>query len=630
MTLIISAMVCLCAIGVRNIGWFEFLELAAYDYCLRFTAPKTPMPPPIVLINISEEDINKLGRWPVSDANLAVLLKKLGSFGPRAMGLDLYRDIPVPPGSSQLVDVFSRAQSIVTVKKIGDDKSSTIKPPYMVKNMDLVGFNDIVVDTGGIVRRGLLFMDDGETAAFSFALQLSLLYLGPEGITPEPGEQNEQHLRLGKTTFVPLEANDGGYIRADARGYQFLLDFKEASTPFTSFSLTEALSGKVPAEAVRDKIVLIGVTAESLKDFFYTPFSRVADSEQKMPGHELHARIASQIIRSALKGDKPMRYISEVKEWSWIVLWGLVGGLLGLWGRSLTRLFLFGLFSLSVLVSVCFVVFRLGWWVPVVPPAAAWLVSGAVVAAYNSYHEKIQRDQVMQLFSRHVSPDVANAIWQNKEDFMDGARPRPQKLTATVLFTDIKGFTSVSEKMDPPTLLDWLNEYMEAMAQVVISHGGIINKYIGDAIMAVFGIPVARTTDAEIGNDAAKAVECALSMADGLEALNKEWQARGLATIKMRVGIYTGELVAGSLGSSQRMEYTVIGDTVNIASRLESFDKDSVEIGADAEKSVCRILIGEGTARYVGDRFLMKKVGAVSLKGKDEKITIYMVYGKSA
>ena len=207
---------------------------------------------------------------------------------------------------------------------------------------------------------------------------------------------------------------------------------------------------------------------------------------------------------------------------------------------------------------------------------------------------------------------------------MDGGRPRPRKVTATVLFTDLKGFTTVSEGLDPQILMDWLNEYMEAMAHIVIEHGGVINKYIGDAIMAVFGVPVPRTNDSEIDRDAVNAVNCALSMSEELNILNKKWRERDLPVTKMRIGIYTGQLVAGSLGSAQRMEYTVIGDTVNIASRLESFDKDF----EGAPGSTCRILAGDETLRRLGGGYRTEKVGSVALKGKDEKVLIYMVTGR--
>ena len=230
-----------------------------------------------------------------------------------------------------------------------------------------------------------------------------------------------------------------------------------------------------------------------------------------------------------------------------------------------------GLLALAVFV---FSVFLAGWWLPLVPPALAWFMTAVAITAYLAYQETVERAALMQLFSRHVSKQVAEGIWREREQFLDGQRPRPQQLVATVLFTDLVGFTSVSEKLPPEELMDWLNECMEPMARQVSAHGGVIEQYTGDAIVAVFGVPIARKDEEEISQDAINAVSCALAMETTLRDLNSQWLARNRPTTAMRMGIYTGPMVAGSLGSSERLEYVVIGDAVNIASRLESFDKE--------------------------------------------------------
>jgi adenylate cyclase len=161
------------------------------------------------------------------------------------------------------------------------------------------------------------------------------------------------------------------------------------------------------------------------------------------------------------------------------------------------------------------------------------------------------------------------------------------------------------------------------MAQQVIEHGGVIDKYIGDSIMAIFGVPLPRKTEAEISQDAVNAVECALAMERSLIELNSRWREQHLPTVGMRIGIFTGPLVAGSLGGVQRLEYTVIGDTVNTASRLEGFEKDFFAL--DCLNSPCRIIIGEATLRRLGPQFETQRIGEVSLKGKDQKMTVYCV-----
>lgn len=275
--------------------------------------------------------------------------------------------------------------------------------------------------------------------------------------------------------------------------------------------------------------------------------------------------------------------------------------------------------GVALLFLAGLVAFFNGVWTPVVAPTTSWPASAAIVTAYVSSREKAQRALLMRLFSSFVSKDVAEDLWRHREHFLDSGRPKPQRLTATALFTDLKGFTTVSEKSEPKELMDWLNEYMEAMAALVAANGGIVNKYIGDAIMAVFGVPIPRENQAQMKQDAVNAVKCAVAMRRELEILNRRWRAQGKPTARMRVGIYTGPLVAGSVGGAERLEYTVIGDTVNTASRLESFDK---MLAADSD---CRILIGEATRNLIGNMFEVEKVGEVSLKGKKEKITVYLV-----
>jgi adenylate cyclase len=320
-----------------------------------------------------------------------------------------------------------------------------------------------------------------------------------------------------------------------------------------------------------------------------------------------------------------MKTISEWQASLWIMLWSAIGTLTGFKVRSPWK-FSFAVGSgLFVLAFFDFIVFLRGWWLPLVPPALSWSISAGAITAYLSHQETVQRAALMQLFSRHVSKQVAEGIWREREQFLDGQRPRPQQLVATVLFTDLVGFTSVSEKLPPEELMDWLNECMEPMAKQVSAHGGVVEQYTGDAIVAVFGVPIARKDEEEISQDAINAVNCALAMETTLRDLNRQWLARNRPTTAMRIGIYTGPMVAGSLGSSERLEYVVIGDAVNVASRLESFDKELFPLSLDGRP--CRILIGEATLCRLSKRFDTERVGEVSLKGKEEKISVYRVVG---
>jgi adenylate cyclase len=620
--LLICLLACGLVIGLRSAGVLQSMELSAYDYYLRYQPELSTPEPRIELVTVSEPDITRLG-WPINDGVLTKLLKQLLARNPRIIGLDIYRNIEMPPGCDELRELFSEDVPVVTPRKFGDEKSEGVADAYMVKNKNRIGFNDAMVDPGGIVRRGLLFMDDGETSYTSFAMLLALGYLEKEGIGTKPDPKNPELLRLGKTTFIPLEADSGGYAGMDARGYQFLLNFSSAKAGFSSISISQALEGDFSEEAVRDKIVIIGATAESLKDAFFLPFNRSPAEGQRIWGVEVHATSVAQLLRCALEGRKPMRFWSGWKETCWILLWGLLGYGACLKLQSFPK-FVFAVVVLfpAILAGATFFLFCRRLWIPVAPPVFTLALSAGFFRIAMLSLERRNRGLLMRLFESHVSKDIAKAIWEQREQFVQEGVPRPMELTATVLFTDLRGFTTISERFgDARKLMEWLNEYMEAMTTEVLGHGGVVNKYIGDAIMAVFGVPVARTSGEEIARDALNAVRCAIRMGERLEEINERWRTENRPTVQMRVGIFTGPLVVGCVGSRHRLEYTVIGDTVNIASRLESFKKE-----LDAE-STCRVLIGESTWKCVGEQFRTRGLGSIALKGKDQCVEIYQVLG---
>ncbi|ETX01074.1 MAG: hypothetical protein ETSY1_08740 [Candidatus Entotheonella factor] len=506
----------------------------------------------------------------------------------------------------------------------GEDKKG-VAPPPVLAGTDQVGFNDILVDRGGIVRRGLLFQGYQGVTHYAFALRLALLYLQADGVYPQSDPTNPEAIRLGPTTIRRFRDNDGAYIDADARGYQFLLDFQEAQDAFPVFTLSDVLAGKVARSAIHDKIVIIGTIAESVHDEFFTPFSLGLDADQQMPGAVLHASIASQLLRSALDDTSSMLVLSEALEWDWVLFWSALGAVIGLWLLSPWRFVLVVGSGVAILVLGSYLAFVYGWWIPVVPPVITWILSAVIITASVSYREAKQRALMQQLFERHSSPQVVNAIWEQRHDFIRNGRPRSERMVLTVLFTDLVGFTTISEKMEPQELVDWLDQYMDAMAPHVINHHGVILRFTGDGILAVFGAPLARHTEEAIGQDAVHAVQCALGMQRELIKRNRIWMEQQEPLVGMRVGIATGPAVAGSLGSSQRLEYTIHGDTVNTASRLESFEKQTFI--PDFCHDPCRILVGESTRAYLDHQFLIQHVGEVSLKGKEQKVSVHRVLG---
>ena len=229
----------------------------------------------------------------------------------------------------------------------------------------------------------------------------------------------------------------------------------------------------------------------------------------------------------------------------------------------------------------------------------------------------------MKLYSRHVSKEIAETIWENRNSFLEGQRPLAQKLVVTVLFTDLKGFSSIAERMEPAELYGWLNRYLGTMAQVIQEHGGVLKQFTGDGILALFGVPVPHTDVREQAKDASAAVHCALAMGRRLVALNHEWTEDGLPPVAMRAGLCTGEVAAGSVGSDDRFEYAVIGDVVNTAARLESYDKSLADPASLPNR--CRILVGGPTHELLNGRFISQEIGLLQVKGKANKVSVFQI-----
>jgi adenylate cyclase len=624
MSLLIGILACSAVLTVREFGLLQWLELRVYDTFVRWRATDAVDDPRIVLIEVTEDDITnpRLGDWPMWDADLAKMLTVLEQQQPCVIGVDLYRNLPVPKNGSQLPQLNSVLLSnnnIVFIWTSGDAQHHGIPPPPILQPYpERLGINSFTPDyqIDKIVRRGVLFLDDGTNTFRCLALQLALSYLDTKGIQMEPVAANPNYFRLGKTVFRPFEKNDGAYVNADAAGYQLLLDFK-GPKKFQTYTLSQTLSGQIPPGALRNKIVLVGDTAESKMDYFVTPI------EYQHRGLVVHALMLNQLLRAALDGDQPLRIWPEWKQIFWILVWCLLGTALGFWVRSPWRFVLLASACILALGGSAWWGFQWGWWVLSAAPATAFLLSAIMVVSYVSHYEKTQQGVVMSLFSKHVSREVAETIWNQRDAFLEGGKLRAQQVTATVLFTDLKGYSSLSEVLGPSGVMDWLNEYMNETTRAVIDNGGVVHKYFGDSVMAVFGVPLIRTTEREIKQDAINAVRCALAMEQALLRLNKQWSEKGMQMASMRVGIYTGPLMAGSLGSADRMEYAVVGDTVNVASRLESFDKDLAD--GESENPHCRILIGETTYKLLGNQFRTRLVGISPLKGKAEKVTIYRV-----
>ncbi|WP_242541203.1 CHASE2 domain-containing protein [Phormidium pseudopriestleyi] len=617
---------------LRLTGALQWMEWRTLDWFFRLR-PLEGTDDRIVIVGISETDIQNVGQWPIPDGVIADLISTLKVQEPRAIGLDIYRDLPVEPGHQKLVGVFETTPNLIGVKKVSEgDRIWSVNPPPTLSSRGQIGANNLILDPDSTMRRGILFLENSDEEVFpSLAVNLAFLYLKPEGIIPKNSEVNPDYLQLGEAVFKRFRSNDGGYIRTYDQGYQILINFRGPQETFEIVSLTDVLENRISEDFARDRIVLIGSTAVSLQDYFHTPYdNKLTDAPRRMSGIEIHANLTSQLISAALDNRPLIKVWSQPLEIGVIFLAAWIGGVLAALGRYIPSKHTYYYLSwtgITVVISAtlclgsAFLAFLVGWWIPVVPALLGLTVSAGAITAYIGKIEREERETVMRLFERHVTPKIAQAIWRDRQKILKEGQLEAQELVATVLFTDLKGFSTIAEGMPPKVLMSWLNEYMRVMAQVVLESDGAIDKFIGDAVMAVFGVPIPATSDEEIASDAQKAVNCALKMAAALQTLNQQWKLAGKPTVGMRVGIATGPLVVGSLGSDRRQDYTIIGDTVNIASRLESHDK-SIEGG------ICRILISEDTYHLLPKSFSTKRFDRVLLKGRKEAVNVYQVFGE--
>jgi adenylate cyclase len=617
---VISLLTLGALLGLRALGWLQRPELICYDDFVRRRANREPaVDPRIIICGMTEEDLVKYGH-PLDDAKLADLLEKIAAAGPCVVGLDLYRDLKEPrSGESypKLAETLRSLENVIAIERIPG-----IKPPPALADMpDRVAPNNLPIDYqfDGVYRRAYLFLEDRlPEVRESFPLALARTYLATRNVEAKlvdaPGGASPL-LRLGKTTFPRLTSNAGCYSGLDVRGYEILVDYR-APQRYRTFSFGEVLETPVPVGALKDAIVIVGVMTESVKDNNRTP----VNARLRGPIH--HAMIVNQFLRSALDGEPPTRWWSEPAKMAWIGICTVLGGALGLVLRSPWKL------APALALLLGGIVFA-GWeallhalWIPVTTPALGAFVAATFVTSLVAFLEHSDRRVMSALFSRHVSKEVMDVLWAEREQFLDGGRLKPQRVTATVLFTDLKDYTTIAEDMDPAELLDWINENKNCMAPLVDLHGGIVNSYSGDAIMAVFGAPFPHTSEQAIDRDATRAVECALAMRRELKTLNTGWTARGMPTVAMRVGIFTGPLVTGSIGSMQRLEYAVLGDTTNTAARLESMGK---ELTDDERTEPCTILVGDATWERLRGRFTTRLVGSKRLKGKSKEVIIHSI-----
>ena len=368
------------------------------------------------------------------------------------------------------------------------------------------------------------------------------------------------------------------------------------------YSYADVLKGRVDNSRFRNKIVLIGATASGL-DPLRTPFQ----SSPPTNGVYLHAATIDNLLnQSFLK--RPLKWQSTLL----LAILAIASTHLLQRQNVHRRLAILVGFPL-VWMGFAYGSFLLGWWLPVAAPIGTIVLGGLAI----QLREQQEKQQLMDIFSMSVSPGTAELIWQHKDAILHKGELAAQTLTGTVLFMDIRGFTGIAETLPSQQLLPWLNQYFETMTDCIMAHGGMVDKYIGDAIMAVFGAPLPHNRADEIQADAIAALEAALEMHERLKTLNDQLIAQNLPTIDFGIGIHTGPLIGGTVGSRRRLSYSVFGDTVNIAARLESMTKGL------PSTAPFKLLLSAETDQYTQEHFPTQLFQSGNLRGRQSSTDVY-------
>lgn len=583
---------------------------------------------PITIIEIDERAIKASRIRPQAWRRdwYARLISRASKGGASVIGLDKY--LSEEGGYSeedkgydqQLAKAMEEAGNVVIASKLGAGGYEAITPLPLFKDAAyMVGFVDTPLDSDAAVRGLPLFRSRaGEDDQFSFATRLAEAYVNASAAEGEPPQflnsVDVENVSLAKR-ILPLR-NDG----------TLQIDFRARTPAFRHISAAEILfteNPQIPDDLFRDRIVLIGVNVID-EDRFPTPFyessalPRLLDRSLSSapvftPGVELHAATAATL----LFGQSPVR-----PPYRWQIILLLVP--LGLVGLAVFRLR--ALWGLLTVILVAGTTLAVSSWAfsahgLILPLASAWLGIAVLTpfglglryARERRLHDETEADraQVMDILSRCVSEEVADELWERRDQIMSGERR-----VVSIIFTDIRSFTTLSENAPSDQVVIWLNDYFSRMHAIVDGRGGHINKFLGDGLMIVFGAPESRGDEEE----ARHAVACGLEMLVAVERMNVEWQGTGRPIIKIGVGITTGEATCGVVGAERRLEYTIIGDTVNLSSRLESTTK---EYGVP-------LLASESTARLLDDRYATRALGEVKVKGKNTSTKIFAVTLKNA
>ena len=610
---------------VRNI------ELDTYD--LRVAATARPAAPSeqIVLVAIDNESLRRMeplvGRWPWPRLVHATLIDYLAAAGAKVIAYDVLfaeRDIRKfmvadtewtgDESDAALVDSSRRAGNVIHAAEAASielvdpsralaenleapalnvslpqgncvERRPRVTPPFpaLAQASRGIGHTLLTLDSDGPVRRIAPVVQIGERTLPSFSMATVMATGAAPVMRVEPGPDGQC------SALIPW--------RGPAYNAAGLPTFTSYSFYDLFYSQQQLIEGQKPGidpALFKDRIVVVGVSAEGLHEVFTTPFP-----VGEINGPEVHANLIDAMLAD--------RSIARAPAWVGLALVGAGAAVVGVAGWFLNA-WLTGAVALALaagLFGMAFAVFARGVWIPITLPALAIIFAFVGDLAWKYFIEGRDKRLIKKMFSRYVSKDVFEQLVANPSlAALGGARRN-----MTVLFSDIRGFTTMSEKGTPEDVVAQLNELFTRMVAVVFDHRGTVDKFVGDMVMALYGAPLDDEDHAD------HAVQTALAMIQTLQEMNRQWQAQGKPTLDIGIGVNTGDMVAGNIGSDTIMSYTVIGDAVNLGARLESLNKDYAT----------RIIISEFTRARLKGQYDIHPLGDVVVKGKTRPVAIFEV-----
>ncbi|MGA1870036.1 MAG: CHASE2 domain-containing protein [bacterium] len=634
--------------------FIEVIELKFFDLRFRLRKKK-PLENNIIIAAIDQKSIDELGRWPWPRSKIKSLIERLSDAGAQVIAFDIVFQAPeknilaefikeysyiftdraekqrlmkmldqINPDRdlSQAIEkagnvilgmffflspeearrrgkekvnqesrvLFSQRFPIIQQVSLTHSKDRVARGYGFEMSMEMLaqsavsnGFINIYPDFDGIIRWAPLIIEHKGNFYPSLSMQIVKQYwnLQDDSILIKLGECGVEGLYIKE---IPIPVDTRGNV---------LINYQGPEATFPHYSISDILDHRLPLKDLQGKIVLIGATATSIYDMRYTPY-------KIMSGVEIQASILNNLLNQTYLSIPSHYFLIEI-----VILLG-IGLVLGIF-LSFTPLIIGSVVTAALLIGYiylnCYLLFSQGIWISLVYPLIEIFAIFTIINLYRYSTEEKERKKIKKSFEHYLAPALVQELINDPEKLQLGG----EKQVLTVLFSDIRNFTTISEGLKPETLIYFLNEYMTAMSTIILDHFGFLDKFIGDAIMAVYCTPIKREDHAVLS------CQTALKMQNELTVINEKYRPQKLSEIKIGIGINSGEMVIGNFGSKQRFDYTVLGDNVNLASRLEGITK---VFGV-------KIIISEYTQQLIHNRWPVRELDIVRVKGKIKPVKIF-------